>query len=58
MRKELEKAEQTLRAADNVAGDIAYMLQGRLRKVYSHSTLEALKKELANYNIKTGRWKS
>lgn len=59
MKKAIDEAAQTMRAADNCANDIAYLLRNRLRSgnVY-HSTLCALKKELENYNMHTGRWKS
>jgi hypothetical protein len=56
MRKAVEEAEQALRAADNVANDIAKVLHGRLRKV-STWHLKKLKAELKNYNMHTGRWK-
>lgn len=56
MRKAVEEAEQTMRAADNCANDMAKVLQGRLRKV-SDWNLKKLKAELKNYNMHTGRWK-
>ncbi len=57
LKAHLEQAETTLRAADNCANDIAYLLRGRLRKGVSQATLTALKKELAMYNLKTGKWR-
>lgn len=56
MRKAVEEAEQTKRAAANVANDIAYCLCGNLKNV-SNYNLERLKKELRDFNIHTGRWK-
>jgi hypothetical protein len=55
VRSAVEEAKATLRAADNVASDFAYLLQGRLRSVYS-SYLRELKKELKNFNSRTGEW--
>lgn len=58
MREVINQARQTIEAADNVANDIAYILKNRLRSGrVSASTLIALKKELANFNMHTGRWK-
>jgi len=58
MKEAVREAEQTLRAADNVADSIAYLLKHRLRSGgVSCSALTALKKELANFNMHTGCWK-
>lgn len=58
MKNIIHDAETTLRAADNCADDIAYILKNRLKSGnVRHSTLCALKKELENYNMHTGRWK-
>lgn len=59
MEKSLREAEQTLRAADNCASEMARLLKGRLRKVndWNQSTLKALKKELSQFNANTGKWK-
>jgi len=60
----LNQAETTLRAADNCAKDVAKLLVGRLRKATpnnycnEHDVLRALKRELSQYNSKTGKWKS
>lgn len=57
MRVALREANETIRAADNVADDFAKMLEGRLRKV-SVYTLVRLKKELSNFNAHTKEWKN
>lgn len=56
MREAVSGAEMTLRAADNVATDLAYVLRGRLRQVKRTDHLRALKKELARFNSHTGEW--
>ncbi len=56
MRAEVDSARITMRAADNVANDLASILVGRLRHV-GISNLKKLKKELRDYNIHTGQWK-
>lgn len=53
----LKVARTSVEAADSMATGIAQLLVGRLRKVNGASTLRALKKELANYDMTTGRWK-
>lgn len=57
MRNAVSDAETTLWAADQIADDLARVLRGRLRKCRQHN-LQALKRELQDFNIKTGRWKS
>lgn len=57
MRDSMREAEATMRAADMVSTQMARMLVGRLRKVQSHGALEALKRELRDYNMQTGQWK-
>lgn len=57
-RRAVEDAERQLRAVDNIATDMACLLCGRLRKVHHHWVLSALKRELRDYNIHTGEWKS
>lgn len=52
----LTEAETTIRAADNVANRMAYMLRGRLRRV-GVGPLKDLKKELRGFNAHTGTWK-
>lgn len=53
----IRDAEETIRAADHNARKMAALIQGRLRNVDRY-TLEKLKKELAQFNAKTGEWKS
>lgn len=58
MREAVQDARTKLRAADNVVGAMAEMCAGRLRTAnVSPSALEKLKKELADYNIHTAKWK-
>jgi len=57
MRDAVEDANTTLRAADRCANDLAYLLRGRLRHV-SGTNLEALKRELKNFNMHTYLWKA
>lgn len=53
----LKATRITMEGADTMADGIACLLVGRLRKVRSGTALKALKKELANYDMTTGRWK-
>jgi hypothetical protein len=53
----VEQAKDQLDAADSVANNMAKLLGGRLRKVYSRSVLADLKRELSDFNIQTGKWK-
>lgn len=57
MRDSMREAEATIRAADMVSSQMARMLVGRLRKVQHRGALEALKRELRDYNMQTGQWK-
>lgn len=57
MNAAIKEAERTICAMDAVAERIAGLLVGRLRKVHSGYVLRCLKKELANYDMTTGRWK-
>ncbi|AEP08927.1 hypothetical protein [Micavibrio aeruginosavorus] len=53
-----DEATRTIRIADNHVNDMAGMVRGRLRACsVSHSTLCELKRELADYNMHTGKWK-
>lgn len=56
MREALAQARQAQAAADNYANGMANMLRGRLRHV-SGGVLADLKKELRDFNIRTGEWK-
>lgn len=57
----IDEADETMRVLDLMAYRLAQMLVGRLRKIGNHNypnpTLCALKKELSNYNMTTGKWK-
>lgn len=56
MRREISAARRTLENADEVAQQLAYLLEGRLRHV-NQRTLANLKKELRDFNAHTGTWK-
>lgn len=54
----VEEAEITIRRANNCVSDMAKLCAGRLRESTTPPwALEKLKRELANYNIKTMSWK-
>lgn len=57
VRAAVNLAKFQLEAADSVATNMALLLGGRLRNVASHSALAALKRELHDFNIQTGKWK-
>lgn len=58
----VEDAKTTMYRADQMAKNVAPLMVGRLRFVSkddmwsSHQTLKALKKELSQYNARTGKW--
>ena len=52
----VNQAKTTLRAADSVANDMAFLLIGRLHHC-SPQTLVRLKRELKNFNSQTREWK-
>ena len=56
MRNGVSDARQVMRSADHYATSFAELLEGRLNKVSSWR-LKKLKKELQNFNAKTGEWK-
>jgi len=56
LQKRINEAKALEREAGYVANELADLLQGNLKRV-SKYRLEKLKKELANYNMHTGRWK-
>lgn len=58
MQQAVNQAKGTLSLADKFVAQMANMIAGRLRKggVWG-STLCALKRELADYNMHTGKWK-
>ncbi len=54
----VSEAEAEIRRVDSSVGDMAALITGRLRKSgASPYVLEALKRELRDYNIHTGLWK-
>jgi len=57
----INEAETRLRRADVLASDMVKMLKGRLRRVgdtwQEAQALDALKKELKNWNMKTHTWR-
>lgn len=57
VRAAVDQAKHQLEAADSVAQNMARLLKGRLRHVYDTAALAALKHELRDFNIQTGRWK-
>jgi hypothetical protein len=57
VRAAVDLAKFQLEAADSVATNMAKLLVGRLRRVNGHNALAALKRELQDYNIQTGKWK-
>lgn len=56
MRAAVSAAKALQKACDNVAGDMAGLLRGRLRHVAGY-ILKDLKRELRDFNIHTQRWK-
>lgn len=55
MRAGMAQAREQLHAADTFANQMAGILKGRLRHVDRY-TLRDLKRELAHYNARTGKW--
>lgn len=53
----VREAESTMRAADSRANRLAGLLSGRLRKV-GECNLKKLKRELSQFNARTGSWKT
>ena len=62
MNSAVQDAERTIRIANTTTSKLLKMLVGRLRTVdnnyQSRKALAALKKELSQYNVKSGTWKS
>lgn len=54
----LNEARQLEASVNSQAKALARILVGRLRHVYDDDALAALKRELADYNIHTQRWKA
>lgn len=58
VRNAVDRAEREIYRANTVVRDMAYLCKGRLQSSsVDPSVLCALKKELANFNMHTGRWK-
>lgn len=57
MRDALDIARDVQRAADENASAMARMLIGRLQHVNRIDTLRALKKELRDFDMVTGKWR-
>lgn len=57
VRAAVQQAKIQLRAADSVAFDMAFLLRGRLRQVSDNGTLNALKRELADWDMHRKEWK-
>ena len=57
MRLAMNEAQARVRAADNVAGEMARLLRGRLKFCPRH-LLADLKRELRDFNIHTKEWKA
>lgn len=57
MRSAVADATNTLRAADDCATDMAWLLKGRLQCVTNPYTLAALKRELAQFDAHKKEWK-
>lgn len=54
----IEDAKNTIRRADTVTKELAYILCGRLRAAnVSNYILTKLKRELRDFNIHLGAWK-
>lgn len=56
MKLALDEAYSQLRRADILATRIAGLLTGRLRSVENAQTLRRLKREIASFNSRTGKW--
>lgn len=50
-------AKDTFDRVDSIAATMGQMLVGRLRRC-NWSTLDAFKRELRDFNMQTGKWKS
>lgn len=57
VRQQVEIARFQLQAADKVAFNMAELLMGRLRHVDNARVLSALKRELRDFDMVTGKWK-
>jgi len=60
MKRAVNEAEATIRTVEFLASDIATLLDGRCRNVKTYAGMKALariKKELADFNAQTCKWK-
>lgn len=54
----VQSARDAIRAADQVANRMAYIIKDRLRAGdINADTLRAFKRELRNFDMTTGKWK-
>ena len=58
MKGAVADARWTLRQADSLAGELAELCVGRLRKGVTSYTLTKLKRELSHFNTRTRCWKN
>ena len=58
MREALATARDVQNAADENATAMARMLVGRLQRINSAEVLRKLKKELRDFDMTTGKWRS
>jgi hypothetical protein len=56
MRSAVSRAKEVFRAVEQCSRDMARLLRGNLRQCNDWD-LKALKRELKDFNIHTGRWK-
>jgi hypothetical protein len=60
MKQAVNDAESTIRQVEWLSADIALLLAGRCRHVKTYAGMKALariKKELADFNAQTRKWK-
>lgn len=57
LRHAISEAEELNRAADSQCTNLCRLLVGRLRQIQSQSLLSRLKRELEDYNMRTGTWR-
>lgn len=57
VRQAVERAKREIYRADQLVSAMADLCAGKLQSAgVAHGVLAQLKKELANYNIHTGKW--
>jgi hypothetical protein len=57
MHAAVNEAKTTLEHTDNVAGKLASLLVGRMRKVDNEWVLGQLKRELQNFDARAKKWR-